>query len=120
MTPTQAALKYFRDNGWEIDIGERFIKTPKGGFKKDLFGFGDLIAYHTGKKETALIQVTDETHMANRRNKILEERRAAEWLHCGNKIFLCLLYTTIHKTKKGKNPGKPRKRFSITLQEINI
>ena len=46
-TPTQRTLKALRGMGLTVDICERWIKNPMlpaGGFRKDLFGFIDLIA----------------------------------------------------------------------------
>lgn len=120
MTPTAAALKYYRDRGWEVEVVEKWIKTPTGGFRKDLFGFADLLAFHAGLKQTAAIQCTDGSHGADRRNKILQERKAVEWLACGNKIFLCLRVVHIVRTKSGKNKGKSRKAYEIRDIEIMI
>lgn len=120
MRTTQAATKYYRDRKWEVELVERYIKTPTGGFRKDLFGFGDLLMYNSTLKQTAIVQVTDGTNAASRRNKILAERRAIEWLACGNKIFLCLIMARIIKTKT-KNAKKPtRKAYEVREIEIMI
>ena len=47
ITPTQRTLKAVRAQGRIVDVCERWIRNPKhpaGGFRKDLFGFIDLIA----------------------------------------------------------------------------
>ncbi len=117
MSPTLAAKKFYREQGWEIEDVERRITKI---VTKDCFGFGDLLMYHTGLKQTALVQVTDGSHGANRKNKILAERRAAEWLACGNKIFLALLVTKIHTVETGKNKGEKRKEFEVRHVDIVI
>ena len=114
---TAAAKKFYREQGWEIEDVERRVRPH---ITKDAFGFGDLLMYHTGLKQTALVQVTDGSHGANRKNKILQERRAAEWLACGNKIFLCLLVTKIHTVLTGKNKGEKRKQFEVRHVDIVI
>lgn len=117
MSPTLAAKKFYREQGWEIEDVERRITKI---VTKDAFGFGDLLMYHTGLKQTALVQVTDGSHGANRKNKILAEKRAAGWLACGNKIFLCLLVTKIHTVLTGKNKGEKRKTFEVRHMDIVI
>lgn len=116
-SPTAAAKKFYRDKGWEIEVVERRIRSY---ITKDAFGFGDLLMYHTGLKQTALVQVTDGSHGANRKGKILSERRAAGWLACGNKIFLCLLITKIHTVQNGKNKGEKRKMYEVRHVDICI
>ncbi len=116
-TTTSAAKKFYREKGWEIEDVERRITKF---LTRDAFGFGDLLMYHTGLRQTALVQVTDGSHGANRKEKILSERRAAEWLRCGNKIFLCLLVTKIHTVLTGKNKGEKRKSFEVRHVDIVI
>jgi len=46
VTPTQRTLRELRKQGRLVDVCERWIVNPKhpgGGFRKDLFGFIDLI-----------------------------------------------------------------------------
>lgn len=116
-SPTAAATKFYREKGWEIEVVERRVRSY---ITRDAFGFGDLLMYHTGLKQTALVQVTDGSHGAHRKNKILSERRAAEWLACGNKIFLCLLITKIHTVRTGKNKGEKRRIFEVRHVNISI
>ncbi len=116
-TPTNAAKKFYREKGWEIEDVERRVTKI---LTRDAFGFGDLLMYHAGLKQTALVQVTDGSHGANRKNKILQEKRAAGWLACGNKIFLCLLMTRIHTVLTGKNRGEKRKTYEVRHTEIVI
>jgi hypothetical protein len=123
MKTTPYAMKYYRGKGWEVDVVERWIpaqwgKSGKGGFRKDLFGFGDLLMYNAVLKQTAIVQVTDGSNSASRRNKILQERRAIEWLACGNKIFLCLTIRRIVKTKT-KNAKQPTRR-AYEIRDIEI
>lgn len=116
-TTTTAAKKFYRERGWEIEDVERRITKI---VTRDAFGFGDLLMYNVSLKQTALVQVTDGSHGANRKNKILSERRAAEWLACGNKIFLALLITKIHTVKTGKNRGEKRKSYEVRHVDIMI
>lgn len=120
MTPTQAALKFYRDKGWVVEVVEKFVRSKGGGFRKDLFGFADLLAYNTQLRQTAAIQCTDGTNAAARRNKILTEKKAVEWLACGNKIFLCLRVAHIVRVKTGKNKGAARKAYEVRDIDIVI
>lgn len=46
LSPTQRTLKAMREQGRIVDVCERWVVNPKhpgGGFRKDLFGFIDLI-----------------------------------------------------------------------------
>lgn len=51
---TQRSLKWLRDRDWTADVTEKFISTVEGegqkrrfggGYRKDLFGFCDILAY---------------------------------------------------------------------------
>jgi hypothetical protein len=51
---TQRTLKWLRDRGWTADVTEKYVSTVAGegqkkrfggGYRKDLFGFCDVLAY---------------------------------------------------------------------------
>lgn len=51
---TQRSLKWLRDRGWTADVAEKFVGRVEGegqknrfagGYRKDLFGFCDVLAY---------------------------------------------------------------------------
>ncbi len=127
MTPTESVLKHYRQQGFTAEVVEKWIPVaatigpPKpgkkhwgkgGGFRKDLFGFGDILLMHSGKKVTALVQACVRGDMSNRRNKILAEKKSVEWLACGNKIYLCGLAKRQHKGK--------RVYYELVEEEIKI
>ncbi len=118
MSPMQATLKLFRQNGWECEIVEK--RVPGKFITKDCFGFGDILAYHAGKKQTALIQCTDHTHGASHRDKILAEKKAVGWLACRNKIFLALFYRRKVKTTSKKAKSPTRIVLEVRAEEIVI
>jgi hypothetical protein len=87
MTPTQRTLEHYRSDGYKIEVVERWIRTPQGGRRKDLFGFIDLIAIAEGV--LIGIQATASGSSA-RIKKIKTECRedAILWLQAGGKIHV--------------------------------
>lgn len=67
MTPTQRSLKMLRDEGWTVEVVEKW--NPHSRTRHDLFGFADLIAIRPGRKPL-LVQVTSGTNTAARVTKI--------------------------------------------------
>lgn len=81
--PLQAAqrtLKYFRDRGWFAEVTERWVeikggeakKEFKGGYRKDLFGFCDVLCFRSdqlvmnGKAVNLLaVQTTSRQQITN-------------------------------------------------------
>lgn len=80
--------------------------NPHGGVRQDLFGFGDLCAVYPstdadddGLPTIALVQVTDGSHHANRKKKILAEPNAKKWKDaCG----VILLHSWSRRGKMGE------------------
>lgn len=58
------------------------VETYRGGFKYDLLGFGDLLAY-APDKGLLLIQATVAEHQAAHIKKAFAEPRLAQWLGWG-------------------------------------
>lgn len=54
----------------------------------DLYNFADVIAIHPQKQETILVQTTDHTHHANRRNKLLGSFEVKLCLLAGIRVLL--------------------------------
>ncbi len=74
LTPTTLSLRKLVNSGWTVDICERQI----GNFKKDLFGFADLIAFAGNR--IILIQATDYSNSSARVRKIHGKTEARLWL----------------------------------------
>ena len=66
MSPTSRSLKALRNDGWTVDIVERWI--PGARIRKDLFNMADLLAIKSGRKPL-LVQVTS-SRVAERVRKI--------------------------------------------------
>ena len=70
MKPTERTLKYLRDDGYICDMVERWIRNPKhpaGGFRRDLFGFADILAFKPDGPDLMLVQSCGQDYAAHRR-----------------------------------------------------
>jgi hypothetical protein len=90
ISPTSRTLKYIRSQGWVVDTVERFNPyAGKFGQRKDMFGFGDLIAM--AENSIIAIQSCGQAFAAHDK-KILEDPEVAPharmWLECGGRLML--------------------------------
>lgn len=79
-SPTQLSLKLLRDEGWIVEVVERWI--PGANIRKDLFGFIDLVAIKDN--QTLGVQATSYSNISARVRKIEESEllspvRKASW-----------------------------------------
>lgn len=109
-SPTSRSLVHARINRWPIDIVERRI--PYSNKTKDLFGFIDLIVLIDG--QIVGVQVTDSTHHATRRKKILASKNLAPWLACGAAVEV---WSWGLRGKTGKRKLWTLRRERITTEE---
>ena len=98
--PVQRSLKDLRENGWTCCIVEKWIAPIKK--RQDAFGFADILACRAlptdrldvnGKMvfvvgQVALIQATDHTSHAKRREKTLSLPEFLKWKQSGGLVFL--------------------------------
>ena len=82
-SPTQRSLKLLRDQGWTVEVVERWNAYTKT--RKDLFGCIDLVALRHG--ELAGIQTTAGPGSA-RIAKIKAEPRMVKWLEAGGTLYV--------------------------------
>lgn len=118
ITPTQRTIKYLREKDWTCDVVERWLKNPKhpaGGFRKDMFGFGDIVAM--GEGSIIAIQSCGQAFSEHNR-KITEDEKVAEnallWIENGGRLIL-IGWRKV-KLKKG---GKAM-RWSPRIKEFEI
>ena len=104
MTPTQRTLKYLKDKGHTVGIVERWIPNPNhpgGGFRKDLFGFIDLIVLTPGG--VMAVQSTGSAFSEHRYKLTVEKAEdVAKWLETP----LTTLYLIGWRKLKVKRGGK--------------
>ena len=92
LSPTQRTLRELRKQGRLVDTCERWIPNPKhpgGGFRKDLFGFVDLIVLDP-EQGIVGIQSCGQSFAAHLR-KIMDSEctdKVIEWLQCGGRLEL--------------------------------
>jgi hypothetical protein len=88
-SPTQRTLAYLRKLNWQVAVTEHWQAVPKhpaGGVRKDLWGFGDLLA--VGTKGSHVIIQTTSTGVTDRCKKIEGIPEAVRWLASGGEIFV--------------------------------
>ena len=78
-SPTQKALKYYKDLGYTCAIVEKW--NPHAMIRQDLFGFIDIIAIGEGK--TIGVQCTSKSGVSSRVKKVLEHENLPAVLQAG-------------------------------------
>jgi hypothetical protein len=66
------------------DVVERWV--PGANVRRDLWGFGDLIAIRQGLPGALIIQATSASNMAARISKARRQFALAVWLRAGNEF----------------------------------
>ncbi len=71
--------------GWNAQIVQEWIKRPgKPGWRKDLLGWIDVLAFDTQNTVTLAVQTCEEKSAARNREKLCEEAWVKIWLGGGN------------------------------------
>jgi len=73
LTPTQLSCKHLRDNGWTLEVVERYNQFACR--RNDLFGFIDILAVRG--PETLAVQTTTYPNVPSRVNKIADSEHVA-------------------------------------------
>jgi len=109
-------LAWLREHGYEAAVAEKWI--PHTPIRQDLFGFIDVMAVND--QHLLAIQVTDHTHHAEHRGKILKNKAARLLVyHMDIELWSWGLQLTGEKRKDGKlNRAKQQtlKRESFTAK----
>lgn len=85
-SPTQRSKALLTVQGFHVAVVEHWNAFAK--VRQDLFGFGDLLAFRPGQPGSVIVQTTSATNAAKRRQKILGNQLALDWLKAGNWIRL--------------------------------
>ena len=89
ISPTQRTLAALREIGRTVDICERWIRNPKhpaGGFRKDMFGFLDIVCLDPVQGIVG-VQSCGQDFKAHIDKITIEcKENAVKWLECNGKI----------------------------------
>lgn len=83
-SPTSRSLTFLRKEGYLCDIVERWIIGAN--IRKDLFGFGDLLAVHRLDRSITIIQTTTLSNLSARIKKAKSLASLKVWLQSGGKV----------------------------------
>ena len=124
LSPTQRTLRELRKQGRLVDTCERWIVNPGvpgGGFRKDLFGFLDMIVLDP-EQGIVGIQSCGQAFKAHL-DKILDSEcteNVIEWLSSPSKPKLELWAWRKVKLRRGAKAMRWRPRIKeITLKDFN-
>jgi hypothetical protein len=85
MSPTARSLKLLRDAGWLAGVVESWV--PVANVRRDLFGFGDIIAIHKAEPGVLLVQATTRPNIGARAKKARALATLAIWLRDPGRRF---------------------------------
>lgn len=105
-SPTQRALKIYRQRGCKVFITEKWNTFAR--IRQDAFGFGDLLVIDVDSSQILLVQVTSGANHNARVKKILGIPEASAWIKAGGKI-------AVMSFKKMKNG-----RYEMKEEFINV
>lgn len=83
---TQLSLQYLRDLGYDADVCERWVPSPHGQVRRDLFGILDLVAIKGS--ETLGVQTTTRGELPKRMRKIFASDHLPILLGAGWRIVV--------------------------------
>lgn len=84
MSPTQRTLKHLRENGYLVQVVERWNAFARR--RVDLFGFIDLIAIR--ESETLAVQATSASNVSARVKKIADHEHVGAVRRAGWRIVV--------------------------------
>ena len=86
MSPTARTLDLLRREGYLPAVVERWL--PGVNVRKDLWGFGDVLAVHPGARAFLIVQATTLPNIGSRLNRARALPGLAVWLNAGG-LFEC-------------------------------
>jgi len=109
---TQRSLTYLRKQGYRAEVCEQYRSRVegkgqqakfKGGFRKDLFGFMDILAYGRGPHSVLGVQATSRqqitTHLRQYRRDPKVREAILDWLTCPGRRFVILGFECVEVPK---------------------
>lgn len=122
-SPTERSIAFLEEEGWDVEKTEKVIRIPpeqrRPGMppvrRKDLFGFGDLLAIKEGERHL-VVQTTSGSNVSGRLAKITLDPavapRAERWLRTNGRIV-------IHGWRYLKRTVN-RKHWHAVLREVTL
>ena len=80
MSPTARSLGLLRREGYLAEVVEHWV--PYGNVRRDLFGFGDILAVHRSGR-VLIVQATTRPNVSARLKKARSRTELACWLSAG-------------------------------------
>src|SRR5437016_410518 len=84
LTTVGRSLVLLRRLGFLADVVERWL--PKIERRRDLFGFGDVLAVHPRDKLFLIVQATSLSNVGARLTKAKSKATLKVWLHSGGQF----------------------------------
>jgi hypothetical protein len=112
ISPTQRSLAHLRRRGALAEVVERYVKTPTGGFRRDLFKCIDIIALDGG---ILGIQACRGDDAATRIAKIRSDAvwpKAERWLKEGGRLEVWSWAL--------RGPADTRKRWTLKVEAVTL
>jgi len=117
MERTRAWLKQNPDTAVIFDTAERFVQTGDGGFRKDLFGFADLVAIQPTLVGVWAIQVCQGSDFSEHIRKITTDPKvrpnAMWWLIAQNRLSVLAWRKLAKKGPDGRYWQMKEHQFGI-------
>jgi hypothetical protein len=83
-SPTARTISLLRRRGYQADVVERWL--PRVDRRRDLFGFGDVLAVHPRERTFLIVQATTVGHVRHRLDKARALPELAGWLRAGGQF----------------------------------
>lgn len=115
-SPTELSLALLREEGYETEIVEKFIRAGRIQFRKDFKGFGDILAWQPGRPDI-MVQTTTMSNRINHIDKIRDtdkiRNNLIKWLNCSHHEFV------FHFWRKLGPRGK-RKTWKVSVEPLRV
>lgn len=108
-------LTFLRNRGMAARKTEQYIRTPKGGFRRDLFG-GDALA--AIGSDLVNLQLGITSHHAAKVTKALSDPEVKLWLNTRNKFLVWTWGKRVAFKKDGTK--KRREEYKAKITEIRL
>lgn len=113
MTPTARTLAHYREQGWIVEVTERW--NPHARVRHDLFGFADMLAFDADW--TVAIQCTTTKNLNDRIRKAAALDTFAKWLAHPRRQVHFVGWTKYKQSLDGRF-WRPTVRVLHALEEV--